>query len=390
MYADRMKKLQPSFIREIMKAIGDEKIISFAGGLPNPDLFPLAEIKVAANKVSDQKQSLQYSTTEGHKQLRKWIVERYYPDCGFDEENILITNGSQQALDLIGKMFINKNDRILMESPGYLGAIQAFAVYEPEFIPVGLDEDGMRADELANGLRENPKLIYTVTNFQNPTGISYSEARKKELLRLIGYKSVYVIEDNPYQELQYSDEQKTPLITQDQEKVISLGSFSKIFAPSMRLGWVAAKKELIDDLVKLKQSADLHTNYFSQCLLHAYLEENNMDDHIRSIKKDYGNKLQVMLDSLDNAMPETIGFTRPNGGMFVWLTLEKTMDAFDLLELSKQRGVIFVPGSEFFIDGTGSNTLRLNFSNSTEQEIAEGIAILGDCITALMNGRTPL
>jgi len=376
--------MKPSFIREILKVVNSDTIISFAGGLPDPNFFPTKEIQEASMYVSQDKTSMQYSNTEGDSELRRYILNRYYKNCDFNEDNILITNGSQQALDLLGKLFIDNDDGVVIESPGYLGAIQAFSVYQPNFYAIELMEDGMQVEELKAAIEKSPKLIYTVPQFQNPTGISYSLPVKKQILDAIKNKDIYLIEDNPYGELNYKQKTSDRFIDLNQNQVISLGSFSKIFAPSMRLGWVAAKTDIIEQLIMLKQAADLHTNYFCQSLLISYLKNQNINEHISRIKHSYQTRLKIMVDSLEEYMPVEVSYTKPDGGMFIWVTLPEYLDAFDILDKAKKNGVIFVPGSEFYIDGKGKNTMRLNFTNSTESEIREGINCLSNIIKEVL------
>jgi 2-aminoadipate transaminase len=387
-FADRMKATRKSFIREILKVTEQPEIISFAGGLPNPGLFPVEAIAAASAKVlsGEGRNALQYSTTEGYLPLRKFIAERYHRKSGLEIEpgEILITNGSQQSLDLVGKVFLNKGDRVVIEKPGYLGAIQAFSIFEPEFRSVTLLEDGIDTELLDRTLDEGQvKLFYTVPTFQNPSGITYSREKRKAVADILGKHNVVCVEDNAYGELRFAGED-LPTIRSFSDDTILMGSFSKIIAPGLRMGWICAKKEIMDKLLVAKQAADLHSNHLSQRIIHQYLLDNDIDVHILMIKDAYRKRRDLMVEMMAEHFPEGIEYTQPEGGMFVWITLPEGISSMDLLDLAIKKNVAFVPGSPFYTeDGIGNNTLRLNFSNSDFEQIEEGIKRLAGCLERL-------
>ena len=387
-FADRMENTRKSFIREILKVTQQPEIISFAGGLPNPGLFPVEGIAAASEKVLSEEgtNALQYSTTEGYLPLREFIAQRYLEKSGLkiDPDEILITNGSQQSLDLIGKVFLNKGDRVIIESPGYLGAIQAFSLFEPEFSNVPLLDDGIDIDILDRTLNEgSAKLFYTVPTFQNPSGITYSIQKRMDTAAILDRHNVICVEDNAYGELRFAGDD-LPTIRNYSDNTILLGSFSKIIAPGLRMGWICAKKEVMGKLLIAKQAADLHSNYLSQRIIHQYLQDNDIDEHILKIKAAYGACRDLMVNMMAEHFPEEICYTKPEGGMFVWVTLPDGISSMDLFELAIKENVAFVPGIPFYTeDGLGENTLRLNFSNSDFEQIKEGIKRLAVCLNKL-------
>lgn len=384
-FAERVGKVKKSYIREILKVTQQPDIISFAGGLPNPDTFPIEEMSKAAQKVleEDGQNVLQYSTTEGYAPLRQYICDRYYKryKLKVDPSEILITTGSQQGLDLIGKIFLDKNDSVIVEKPGYLGAIQSLSIFEPNFIPVKLEDDGICIDELKDAVsKHNPKLYYAVTNFQNPSGLTYSEEKLKKVADILKDTDTVFIADDPYGELRYSGEEVPSIRNFIKENCILLGSFSKIAAPGLRLGWICANSEIMDKLVTAKQAADLHTSYFSQRVLYQYLIDNDLDEHIAEIRALYKNQQQVMLSAMKEYFPPEVKFTSPEGGMFLWVTLPYGISALSLLDECAKAKVAFVPGDPFYVDTTNANTMRLNYTNSTEEEIVAGIKSLAAVI----------
>lgn len=391
-FADRMKATRKSFIREILKVTEQPEIISFAGGLPNPGLFPVEEIAAASAKVlsGEGVSVLQYSTTEGYLPLREFISERYYKKSGLRIEpgEILITNGSQQSLDLIGKVFLNKGDRVAIEQPGYLGAIQAFSIFEPEFRSVPLLDDGIDTELLDSALDEGPaKLFYTVPTFQNPSGTTYSLEKRKAVADILRKHNVVCVEDNAYAELRFTGED-LPTIRNFSDDTILMGSFSKIIAPGLRMGWICAKNEIMERLLIAKQAADLHSNYLSQRIIHQYLLDNDIDEHILKIRDAYGKRRDLMVGLMAEHFPDGIKYTTPEGGMFVWVTLPEDISSMDLFDLAIKENVAFVPGNPFYTeDGVGNNTLRLNFSNSDFRQIEEGIKRLAGCLERLTASR---
>jgi 2-aminoadipate transaminase len=380
-----MEKVPKSFIREILKVTEDPAVISFAGGLPNPRFFPVREIATAASDAlrTDGESTLQYSTTEGYAPLRRYIAQRYRDQQGMDvaADEVLITNGSQQGLDLLGKVLLDRGDPIAIERPGYLGAIQAFAVLEPQFCPVPLQEDGVDIDCLSDVLAQRRvKFFHTVINFQNPSGISYSQDRRKELAGVLERYGTMVIEDDPYGELRFAGAAKPSMRQWLAGRTVLLGSFSKIVAPGLRLGWICAPREVMERLVVAKQAGDLHSNSLCQRILHRYLLNCDLDAHIAMIVSAYKRQRDAMVRAMEEHFPAEVTFTRPEGGMFIWATLPQTLSALELFEDAVQQKVAFVPGTPFFVDGGGRHNLRLNFSNADEESIEEGIRRLGRII----------
>jgi len=385
-----MGTIPKSFVREILKVTQDPEIISFAGGLPNPRFFPTREIaEAAANALAEANGSaLQYGTTEGYAPLREYIADRYRRNEGLNvtADEILITNGSQQGLDLIGKAFLDKQDAIVIEQPGYLGAIQAFSAYEPRFHSVPLQADGVDIDRLAEVLRTHRvKFFHTVINFQNPSGISYSESKRAALADVLKPRDTPLIEDDPYKELHFEATTRSSMRKWLGDRAVLLGSFSKIVAPGLRMGWVCAARETMEKLVVAKQASDLHSNSFCQRMLHRYLVRHDIDRHIATIRAAYKRQKETMLAAVEACFPAEISVTRPEGGMFVWATLPPRLSAIELFEHAVREKVVFVPGTPFFVDGGGTHNMRLNFSNADENKIDEGIARLGRIITKLLN-----
>ncbi|UZW14637.1 PLP-dependent aminotransferase family protein [Clostridium pasteurianum] len=388
-FADRMNKVQKSFIREILKVTENPDVISFAGGLPNPLSFPIKEVKEASEKVLSENGNsvLQYSTTEGYLPLREYIAKRYYKRFGLKvhANEILITNGSQQGLDLIGKVLLNKNDNILIERPGYLGAIQAFSIFEPVFNSVPLNDEGVDTAALRKTLDQcNPKLFYTVPNFQNPSGITYSAENREKIADILKERDTVLIEDDPYGEIRFMGEDLPPIRSKLKDNSIMLGSFSKIVAPAMRLGWICAKGEMMEKLLVAKQAADLHSNYYAQRVVYQFLMDNDLDEHIKKIKRLYKNQRDCMVEMIEKYFPEQVKSTKPEGGMFLWITLLDGVSSLDLFNTAIEENVAFVPGDPFYINKTGMNTLRLNYTNSDENMIEEGIKRLGKAINEII------
>ena len=389
LFADRMAKTHKSFIREILKVTEDPRVISFAGGLPNPNTFPVQELAEASKKVlaEDGENVLQYSTTEGYLPLREYIADRYLKRKGLhiSADEILITNGSQQGLDLIGKVFLNKGDRVAIERPGYLGALQAFAVYEPIFEPVSLLDDGIDIDLFEKAVSSGGiKLFHAVINFQNPSGVTYSKEKRTKLADICRGRNMVLVEDDPYGDLRFMGEDLPSMRSCLEDNVVLLGSFSKIVSPGLRLGWISAKKDVMEKIVIAKQASDLHSSYFSQRIVFQYLTDHDIDKHILKIREIYKKQRDLMVSMIEKLFPEEIKFTRPEGGMFLWVTLPERLSSLDLFELAKKDNVAFVPGKAFYVDGGGNNTLRLNFSNSDEEKIVEGIKRLAKVIKKLL------
>jgi 2-aminoadipate transaminase len=390
-YAQRMAGMRASEIRELLKFTERPEVISLAGGLPAPEFFPTQEMKAVTVKLLDQagRKAMQYSTTEGHPPLRRWIAERMNGrlDTCVRPDEILITSASQQGLDLTGKVFLDEGDEVLCEGPTYLGAISAFRAYQPRFVEVPTDDDGMVIAELERRLEHctRAKLVYVVPDFQNPSGRTWSLARRRALIDAAKRHHVVVIEDDPYSEVRFEGEHLPAIKSLDGEgRVVFLGTFSKILSPGMRIGWVAAPRGVFEKYVLAKQSADLHTSTLSQMMLAAYLESFDLDANLARIREAYRARRNAMVRALEREMPPDVRFTRPSGGLFLWVELPDGIDARHLLDVCLAHDVAFVPGEPFFPNGGHTNTLRLNFSNMPEQRIAEGVRRLAAALRELL------
>jgi len=377
-----MRQLRPSTIREILKVTAQPDIISFAGGLPAPELFPVDAVKAAANSVLSQNgpDALQYGPSEGFMPLREWIAEEVRQrGIAAQPAEVLVTNGSQQVLDLVGKLLLNAGDVVLTENPTYLAAIQAFQTFEAHFVPVPTDECGLIPEALPELIRQHrPKFLYTIPNFQNPTGVTLTEERRAKLARIAAEHDLIVVEDDPYGKLRYRGSNVPPVKHWDEANcVIYASTFSKTIAPGLRLGWVVAPTEVISRLLILKQASDLHTSSFDQRVAYAFLTLNDQAAHLDRIRHAYGERFDVMHAALSAEMPAGFTWTQPEGGMFLWVTGPENLDGMELLSRAIQRKVAFVPGRDFFPGDGGKNHLRLNFSNSTPERIREGVQRLG-------------
>jgi DNA-binding transcriptional MocR family regulator len=379
-FAARMRHLRASDIREILKVTQRPEVISFAGGLPAAELLPAREMAGLAKQVllEDGVRALQYAPTEGLPVLRDLIAERMQRQSNTEitPDEVLVVSGSQQALDLTGKVFLDEGDVILCESPTYLGAINAFRAYEPQFVSVATDDDGMIPEDLERhlGTNQRVKLVYTVPDFQNPSGRRWSVSRRRALVEIATRHGVTVIEDSPYAELCFDGEPYPAVATYDAHGiVIRLGTFSKLLSPGMRLGWVVGDSELVRKYVLAKQGVDLHTSSLSQLLAAKFIADHDFEAHIERIRRVYGSRCRAMLSAIEEHFPDDIRFTRPAGGLFLWVELPEGIDAREVLELSLEDDVAFVPGGAFFANGGHENTMRLNFSAMPEERIAEGI-----------------
>jgi len=387
-FSARMGGVRRSYIREILKVTQNPEIISFAGGLPSPDHFPAeAFARAAAEVLADSgPQALQYATTEGHPPLREFISRRYKNTWGLDipAENILVTTGSQQGLDLVAKVMLDVGDTVLMERPGYLGAIQAFSLFGAAFSTADLGPHGVDLNQLEERLRERPKVFYAVPSFQNPSGATYDAATRRDAARLLENSDTLFLEDNPYGELRFKGQDVPPVRAfLSQERSALMGSFSKIASPGLRIGWICAAPELMHKLVTAKQASDLHTSILAQRILQRFLETNDLDAHIAVIRKAYGERRDCMVEAIRRHFPEEVRTTEPEGGMFLWGTLPAGVGSEEVFARAIERKVAFVPGMPFYVDGT-DNAFRLNFSNSTPARIEEGIKRMGQCLKEVM------
>jgi 2-aminoadipate transaminase len=386
-FARRMDRMQPSTIREILKVTQQPEIISFAGGLPAPELFPVAAILLAAERVLSETgpQALQYGPTEGFGPLRETLAaEMVGRGVRCSAGQILVTTGSQQALDLTGKVYLDAGDCVLTENPTYLAAIQAFHAYEVRFVPVPTDQRGIIPEALPELIeRERPKLLYTIPNFQNPTGVTLTAERREALCSIAARYRLLVLEDDPYGKLRYSGTAIPPVAALDTEGlVVYLSTVSKTIAPGLRTGWVAASAEAIGKLTMAKQAADLQTSSLDQRIVHRYLADFSNEAHVERVRRAYGERYSVMDACLWEAMPAGFSWTHPEGGMFLWITCPERIDTNDLLVEALQRKVAFVPGRDFFPDASGHHFMRLNFSNASPELIREGIHRLAEVCRA--------
>jgi len=385
-FADRMLQVHRSFIREILKVTENPKTISFAGGLPNPRFFPVKEVAEATQKVLCESgaAALQYSTTEGYPPLRELIAERYARK-GLDVDEVMIITGSQQGLDLLGKVFLNRGDRVIVEEPTYLAAIQSFGMFEVEFRSAPLHEDGVDPTALKAILKEREaKLFYAVPNFQNPTGVSYSEEVRREVAEAMRGHGTVFVEDDPYGELRFMGEEASSMRRYLGGKAVLLGSFSKVISPGLRLGWVCARSDVMEKLIIAKQAADLHTSILSQRIACQYLADNDVNQHMETVRSEYRKQRDLMVKMIEECFPAGVEYTKPEGGMFLWVTLPENMSSLELFDRAIKNDVAFVPGQAFYANGGGHNTLRLNFSNSDEDRIVEGMERLARSIEEMM------
>ncbi len=381
-FANRMSRIRVSTIREILKVAERPEVISFAGGLPAPETFPVEAFAEAHARVFAEEgaAAMQYSTTEGWRPLREWIATRML-GRGIDAtaDRILITHGSQQGIDLVAKIFLDRDDQVIVENPSYLAALQAFSAHEVSFIAIESDDEGMRVDHVEEALRHSqPKMIYLVSDFHNPKGTTLSQERRERLITLSRRYCVPIVEDDPYYETRFAGEFPRPLAAMDEGGlVIHLSTFSKTLSPGMRLGWVVAADEVIHALVIAKQASDLHSSTIGQRAVARLLTDFDYEGHISKIRTIYSERCHSMLNALEEHFPRGSKWTRPEGGMFIWVQLPEGVDAERLLEEAIRRNVAFVPGAPFFAADPRRNFMRLNFSNSKPEMIHEGIGRIG-------------
>jgi 2-aminoadipate transaminase len=395
-FAQRTQRMTSSVIRELLKLTEKPDVISFAGGLPAPEVFPIAEVQRAAETVLREqgRTALQYAPTEGYLPLRELLV-RHMARYGIrvTVANVVITSGSQQGLDLIGKLFVNPGDRILTESPTYLGALQAWRAYQADYLTVPVDDAGLDVARLEAQLRGGPKFLYVLPNFQNPSGVTLSLERRRRLVELANHYGAPIIEDDPYGQLRYEGPHLPPIVQIDAElhesakadgeftgDVLYLSTLSKTLAPGLRVAWVVAPESVIARLVQMKQGTDLHTSTFCQMVAYEVAKEGFLDRHVRKIRAVYSERRDAMLAALERHFPEDARWTRPQGGLFLWLTLPPGLDSTELLNVALDQRVAFVPGAAFFPHGGGERTCRLNFSYVPPDVIDEGIRRLASVV----------
>ncbi|AGR63765.1 aminotransferase [Limosilactobacillus reuteri TD1] len=391
-YSKRVPADGTDAVGAILQAAADPKIISFAGGLPAPELFPVKEMKAAVDKVFEEhgQEAMQYGAAKGVTALREVIQQHVKEKENVDSEldNVLVTTGSEQALDLVGKAFVDPGDTVLVEQPTYLCALDVFRSYGANFASVEMDEDGMKMDALEEALKANlnTKLIYTVPNFQNPTGRTMTEERRKQLAELAEKYDVYVLEDNPYGEIRFSGQHVPAVKSFDKSgHVFYMSTFSKTLAPGFRLGWLVADKAVVNKLTVLKQSADLHTDNLAQFAVAQFFADNDVDAHVKEISALYGKRKDLMLEGIKKYFPEGVKYTDPEGGMFLWVEVPGVDDTVELFKECLEHDVAFVPGDPFFAGEVQPGAFRLNYSNMKEDQIEVGLKRLGAALTAAVN-----
>jgi len=400
LYARRLEWMTTSVIRDIFKVIQSSDIISMAGGWPEADLFPVEQIQEICHYLLQKmpRESLQYGMTDGFPPLREAIAE-YMTQLGIPakKENIVITSGSQQALDLMGRIFLDEGDSVLVESPTFLGAIQSFKAYGVRFVPLPLDEEGARVELLPELIeRYHPKFMYLLPTFQNPTGVTMSLERRHQVIEIAEAMGVPILEDDPYGLLRFAGEPLPPLVALSlarhprnaqegaylEGEVVYLSTFSKTLAPGLRVAWAVCPPELAQQFVMAKQGADLHTNALAQTIAYEFLRRGWLSPQVQRIRDTYLERRNAMCAAIEEYFPPQVRYTRPEGGLFLWVTLPEGMNATELLKEAAQRKVAFVPGSPFFVDGSGANTLRLSFASVPPETIREGIRRLGEVLKA--------
>lgn len=385
-FARRTEQMNSSVVRETLKLTAKPDVISFAGGMPAPEVFPVRELQAAMNKVLETsgRVALQYGPTDGYLPLREKIAARHRKagiSCTADD--ILMISGSQQGLDLAGKLFLDPGDLVVCESPTYTAALSAFRAYECGFLPIDTDDDGMIIEDLERKLAANPraKVIYVIPTFQNPTGRTWSLERRKGLLKVAEKYSLPILEDNPYGDLRYEGEPIPPLKAMDTRGlVVYMGSFSKTLSPGIRLGWILAAPELLQKFNTAKQGADLQASTIMQMVVNTYLEDYDLDENIRKLNALYHKRRDLMLSLLEQEFPKGSSWTHPQGGLFIWVTVPEQIDTAKIMPQVVARKVAYIPGHSFFADGGVTNTLRLNFSNASEEKIITGMKLMGEVL----------
>jgi 2-aminoadipate transaminase len=381
-FSRRAEQLQSSVIREILKVTVRPEVISFAGGLPSPATFPVERMRAAYDSVLSKqgKVALQYGPSDGYAPLREWIAQSLSTDgAKILPEQVLMVSGSQQGLDLLAKVLIDEGSKVLVETPSYLGALQAFSVYQPEFVSVPTDDHGLLPDQVGE-IGKGARLLYALPNFQNPTGRTLSVERRIALVETCARLGLPLIEDDPYGALCYRGDPLPKMLAMNPNGVIYMGSFSKVLTPGIRLGYVVAPLPLVRKLEQAKQAADLHTAQLTQMVVHEVIKDGFLAEHIPTIRKLYADQCDAMLAALQEFFPASVTWTRPEGGMFIWVTLPKHIDSMKLLDEAISEHVAFVPGAPFYANEAEKNTLRLSFVTVSPEKIREGVAKLGKLI----------
>ncbi len=393
-YAQRVQRIQGSAIRELLKVIEIPGAISLAGGLPASEIFPIEQISEVTQRIlsTQGQQALQYGTTEGYTPLRELLAERISAEgVKVSRDNIVIISGSQQGLDLLGKLFVNPGDPLLVESPTYMGALQAFNPYEPAYVAVRSDEQGIVTAELEPALQRRPTCMYVLPSFQNPSGVTFTLERRQQLIELAGRYDVPILEDDPYSQLRFEGEPLPSLLSLEharqqqngqedpfyQGNVILLNTFSKILTPGLRVAWIVAPAEVCRKLTLAKQGTDLHTATFNQMIAYELMRDGFLEEHVPVIRALYRERRDAMLTALNEYFPDNVHWTHPQGGLFLWVTVPEGIDTAQLLDDALEYRIAFVPGAAFHADGGGANTMRLSFSNVNQEQIEEGIHRLG-------------
>lgn len=389
--SDKVKHLEASSIREIFKLLAKPGIISFAGGAPDPNLFPKKEFAEIAKEILENEgnTALQYGITEGYAPLREWVKERLVGQGVLKaDDDVIIVSGGQQGLDLASKSLINPGDGVVCEEPSFIGGLNCFRSYNAELFGVPVEDDGINTDELEKLLKKhrNIKLLYTISTFQNPSGITLSLEKRKKLLELAEKYDFLIYEDNPYGELRFSGEEVPTIKSLDKSgRVIYFGSFSKILAPGMRLGFTSAKAELLERMIICKQTQDVHTNVLSQMIAYKFVTNYSIDQHIAKLREAYGKKCKLMMDTMDKCFPKSVKHTCPEGGLFLYCTMPDGFDSKELMKKALEKNVAFVPGTSCMIDDKAVySTFRMNYSTASEEEIVKGVTLLGEVICEYM------
>jgi 2-aminoadipate transaminase len=400
-YAQRVQRIQGSAIRELLKVTEIPGAISLAGGLPAGEIFPLEQIAEVTQRIlaKQGQQALQYGTTEGYTPLRELLAQRLTAEgVKASADNILITSGSQQGLDLLGKLFVNPGDPLLVESPTYMGALQAFNPYEPEYVAVRSDNEGIVTDELEVALQRHPRCMYVLPSFQNPSGVTFTLERRQQLIALAARYEMPILEDDPYSQLRFEGEPLPSLLALEHQRqqqlgqgdqfyagnVILLNTFSKVLTPGLRVAWIVAPAEVIRKLTLAKQGTDLHTATFNQMIAYELARDGFLEEHVPVIRALYRERRDAMLAALEEYFPDNVSWTHPQGGLFLWVTVPDGIDTAQLLNDALEYRIAFVPGAAFHANGGGANTMRLSFSNVNTEQIEEGIRRLGKLLHTRM------